>query len=174
MNIFTHFRLLSLPPSAPLNNNNKNWFANYELSMSISPRRIHVKWLSNNLKKNIQVLIYQIVMLTKSVLLRGRTAVLLKFCLSWHNLVGIKITVRLHLLNRLFKCIQNSMHALLVHWVFFIHSQRSCDVYCSSFFFFSKRHQNYFHVKFVVNCLRVTLCFQGVRPCLTENGTSLW
>ena len=53
-------------------------------------------------------------MLTKSILLRGRTAVLFLFCSSWHNLVRIKITVRLHLLNRLFKCIQNSMRALLV------------------------------------------------------------
>ena len=49
------------------------------------------------------------------------------------------------------------------------HSQRSCDVNCSSFFLFSKRHQNYFHVKFAVNCLPVILCFQGVRPSMTEN-----
>ena len=165
MSIFTHFRSLSLPPSAPLNNNNNNkkWFANYELSMSISPCKIHVKWLINNLKKTTTTFRYwsvKLLFLTKSVLLGGRTAVLLKFCLSWHNLVGIKITVRLHLLNRLFKCIQNSMCALLVHWVFFIHSQRSCDVYCSSFFFFSRR--------------LFTLCFHGVRPCLTQNGTSLW
>ena len=106
-------------------------------------------------------------MLTKSVLLRGRTAVFFLFCSSCHNLVGMKITARLHLLNRLFKCIQNSMHALLV---LLEHSQRSCDVYCSSLFFFPKRHKNYFHVKFVVNCLRVILCFQGVRPGMTENG----
>ena len=45
-------------------------------------------------------------------------------------------------------------------------------IYCSSLFLFSKRHQNYFHVKFAVNCLRVILCFQGVRPGMTENGTS--
>ena len=106
-------------------------------------------------------------MLTKSVLLRGRTAVFFLFRSSCHNLVGMKITVRLHLLNRLFKCIQNSMHALLV---LLEHSQRSCDVYCSSLFFFPKRHKNYFHVKFVVNCLRVILCFQSVRAGMTENG----
>ena len=42
-----------------------------------------------------------------------------------------------------------------------------------AFFLFSKRHQNYFHVKFAVNCLGVMLSFQGIRPGVTENGTSL-
>ena len=48
-----------------------------------------------------------------------RCSQVLELFLRWHNLVKIKITVRLHLLNRLFNCIQNSMCALLVHWVFF-------------------------------------------------------
>ena len=48
-----------------------------------------------------------------------RCSQVLELFLRWHNLVKIKITVRLHLLNRVFNCIQNSMCALLVHWVFF-------------------------------------------------------
>ena len=42
--------------------------------LSVSPRKIHVNWLFTY--KNFWALICQIFMLTKSVLLRGRTAVL--------------------------------------------------------------------------------------------------
>ena len=139
------------------------WFANYELS--VSPRKIHVNWLFTYKAFrhwSVRFLCWQ-----NLSCFEVRQLYFCLFCSSWHNLVGIKITVRLHLLNRLFKCIQNSMHALLV---LLEHSQRSCNVYCSSLFFFPKRHKNYFHVKFVVNCLRVILCFQGVRPDMTENG----
>ena len=76
------------------------------------------------------------------------------------------------MVNKLFKWIQNSMCALLVHWVFFCYIAK--DIAISTVqASFSKRHQNYFHVKFAVSWLRVTLCFQGVRPGMTENRDEL-
>ena len=81
-------------------------------AVSLIPRKIHVKWLfthKNFRHWSVRFLCWQ----NLSCLKAGRLYSF--FCSSWHNLVGMKITVRLHLLNRLFKCIRNSMCALLVH-----------------------------------------------------------
>ena len=112
--ILTHFRSPPPPPPPPTLSAPKNKRCDLPTT-SCQSHLVKFTWTSYLLIKtfrhwSVRFLCWQ----NLSCFEAGRLYFFL-FCSSWHNLVGIKITVRLHLLNRLFKCIQNSMCALLVH-----------------------------------------------------------
>ena len=126
-NILTHFRS---PPPPPTLSAYKNKRCDLPTT-SCQSHLIKFTWISYLLIKTLKHWSVRFLCLTKLYFFL--------FCSSWHNLVGIKITVRLHLLNRLFKCIQNSTCALLVHWVFFCNIAKDLAISTVQAFFSFQR-----------------------------------